>query len=222
MMTMIGILGTVNGCAMLSSSSFMDSKAELQKAKKYADQGEYYRARKTAKAVLQKDPDNREAKQLMADVINQEVAQYKELFESKVPEELTGDQQSSEVQTLLERSRSLLEIGEYDEAPTAAEKVFSYEPENAEASRLMDQIRKSALKDGQAEVLVRNKMARDESHEKVGGYLLQAREALQAGRVGTARLALDKTLLLDPENEEALKMRRQVENKLNEHTTYRP
>ncbi|HLD50514.1 MAG TPA: hypothetical protein VJC08_04880 [bacterium] len=213
---MIGIFGIASGCATLSDSALIDSKTELQKAKQYADQGEYYRARKTASVVLQKNPDNPEAKQLIADVINQEVAQYKELFESKVPEELTGDEQSSEVQALLERSRSLLQIEEYDEALTAAEKVFSYEPENAEASRLIDEIRKTAMKDGQAEVLVRNKIAREESRERVGAYLLEARKGLQTGRVGAAGLALNKILLLDPENEEALKMRSQ----LNEHAAY--
>ena len=213
MMTLTGILGIMNGCATLPDSAFTDSKGELQKARQLADQGEYYRARKTASGVLQRNPDDPEAKQLIADVINQEVAQYKELFESKAPEELTGDQQSSEVQAWLERSRSLLQIQEYDEALTAAEKVFSYDAENLEASRLIDEIRKIAMKDGQAEVLVRNKMAREESNERVGAYLIQARKAIQAGRVGEARLTLNKILLLEPENREALEMRSQLESK---------
>src|SRR3989338_6998211 len=138
-MSMIGIFGIASGCATLSDSALIDSKTELQKAKQYADQGEHYRARKTA-----------------------------------------------------------------------SKKVFSYEPENAETSRLIDEIRKTAMKDGQAEVLVRNKIAREESRERVGAYLLEARKGLQTGRVGAAGLALNKILLLDPENEEALKMRSQL------------
>ena len=105
-------------------------------------------------------------------------------------------------------------MGEYDEALEAAEKVFSFQPENAEASRLVDQIRQAATKDGRAEVLVRNKIAKDENEERVRIYLTQARKALQEGRVGTARLTLDKILLLDPENEEALKMRHQLDHRL--------
>ena len=209
-----GVLGTMSGCAMTDPA--ICPKAELQKAQNYADQGEYYRARKTANLVLEKNPDDPEAKKLIATVINEEVAQNKELFETHVPEEFSHDEQSAEVRALLERSRSLLEMGEYDEALSAAEKIFSYEPENAEASRLIDDIRKTALKDGKAEMLVRNKIAKDENSERVGIYLTEARKSIQTGRVGAARLALDKILLLQPENEEALKMRSQ----LNEHANY--
>ena len=209
MIILIGTLEAMGGCATMPANP----KTELAKAKQYADAGEYYRARKTANAVLQQDPNNSEAKKLVADVINQEVAEHKELFETRAPEEFTEDEQSTEVQAWLERSRSLLQIGEYDEALTAAEKVFSYEPENGEASRLIDDIKNTAMKDGQAETLIRNRIARDESDEKVGIYLDQARKALRTGQVGTARLALDKIQLLDPENEEALKMRRQLEHK---------
>lgn len=209
MALMTGILGT-SGCATTPGAN---STKELAKAKHYAKQGEYYQARKTANAVLQQHPGNAEAKKLIAEVINHEVAEHKELFETRAPEEFTNDEQSSEIQAWLERSRSLLEIGEYDEALSAAEKVFSYDPENAEASRLVDEIKNTAMKDGKAEVMIRNRIARDESDEKIGLYLDQARKALQAGRVGTARLALDKIQLLDPENREALTMRRELENK---------
>ena len=214
---MIGML-VISGGSSRSALGWGGSspEKELQKAKHYAEQGEYYRARKTAEDLLKKNPANEEAKKLIATVIDEEVAQRKELFETHTPEEFTDDQQSAEIQALLERSRSLLQMGEYDEALNAAEKIFSYEPENLEASRLVDQIRQSALKDGKAEMLIRNKIARDEGSDRVGEYLKEARHAVAVKQVGLARLTLDKILLLDPENKEALEMRRQ----LNEHSTY--
>ncbi len=215
-LAMITAIGFITGCAAASKEVVKDPRAALQKAKRYAQEGEYYRARKTVRAVLQQNPEDAEAKQLMAEVINEEVAKYKELFETRAPEEFTNDEKSGEIQALLERAHSFLDMGEYDEALTAAEKIFSYDPENTEASALIDKIRSKALEEGKAEMLVQNKIARDESEGRVGGYLVEARKALQAGRPGAARLALDKILLLDPENEEALKMRRQ----LNEHATY--
>ena len=115
---------------------------------------------------------------------------------------------------MIERSRTFLGLREYEEALNAAEKIFSYDPLNSEASALIDEIRQSALKDGKAEVLVRNKMAKDEGDERIGIYLVQARTALAKNRMGEARLTVDKILLLEPENKEALEMRRQIENKL--------
>ena len=204
-MALMGILTMTNGCA---------TTASLGEARRYADKGEYYKARKAAELILAKNPNDAEAKKVIAEVIDQEVASHKELFETHVPEELTNDEQSVEVQALIERSHSLLDMGEYDEALVSAEKIFSYDPENAEASRLVDQIKAGAMKEGKAEMLIRNKIAKDEIDERVEIYLDQARKSLGAGRVGTARLALNKILLLQPENEEALKMRSQLDKKL--------
>ncbi len=204
------VLGTGGGCAAVPHSA---PKQALQKAKTLASQGEYYKARKTAEEILKKNSNDLEAKALIAQIIDQELTAHKELFKDRVPEELNGDEQSIELQAWLERSRSLLEIGEYDEALIAAEKVFSFDPEHKEASQLVDLIRQTALKDGQAEMLIKNKMARDESGQRVADYLVTARHALEIKRYGEARLTLNKILLLDPENEEALKMRSELETK---------
>jgi hypothetical protein len=183
----------------------------LIEAKERMEAGELYRARKLTEKELAKQPNNLEANNLMAQIIDAELARYKELFDTKAIEELEPDEKDIAVDTWLERSRTLLQSKLYEEALLAAEKVFLYDAENTKASQLIDDIRAQAVKDGKQEILVRNEMVRSEIRDRVMQYRKQAREAIQQKQWGRAKFATQKLLLLEPEDEEGLKLQKLVQ-----------
>jgi tetratricopeptide (TPR) repeat protein len=176
------------------------------------NEGDLYQARKKAQKALDKNHDNEEVQKLMADIIDQEIARHKEVFQTNVPEELPKDAKEEETKTWLERARVLMDLKRYDEAVLATEKVFSYDPGNLAASRLMDQIRERAFRDGKQELLVRHQMYKSESKERVRMYLDQAAVSIKSKRWGAARLATEKILLLEPDNKRALKMHKYIQS----------
>ena len=200
------------GCRALSKDGQVlnPKTTPLLEAQERLEEGEYHQARKIVEKWLKSNPKDEEAKKLMAKIIDQEIAQYKEAFETNAPEELNKDQKSSEARTWLERSRTLLEIKQYDEAALAAEKVFVYDPNNKEASGLMDEIKTKALKEGKQEILIRNQIYRDEIKDRLGEYHKQVKEWVQEEKWGAARLTADKILLLAPEDQEALEVKEAI------------
>ncbi len=183
----------------------------VAEAKKDMEAGDLYQARKRIQKALKKDPTSIEAQKLMAEIIDQEIARHREAFRENAPEELPKTQTKEEVRTWIERGRTLLELKRYEEALLATEKVFNYEEDNLEASRLMDRIRNEALKAGKAEELAQREIYQDEINDRVSGYTAQARAWIREGKWGAARLAVEKMLLLDPSNQEAQKLQKQIE-----------
>jgi tetratricopeptide (TPR) repeat protein len=207
MIVATGLMTGFNLQAPLAMAAKTPSIAEIRRDMK---EGDLYQARKKAQKVLEKNQSDPEVQKLMADVIDQEIARHKSVFETHVPEELPQSAKDEETKTWLERAQVLMDLKRYDEAVLAAEKVFSYDPENAAASWLMDQIRGRAVKEGKQELLVRHEMYRSEAKERVRMYLDQAAKSLKAKRWGAARLAVEKTLLLEPQNHRALKMHKYI------------
>lgn len=189
-----------------------DSKVEsnLIKAEKHLEQGELYMAKKLVEKVLDDDKNNPRGQQLMAQILDQEISRRMEIFKDTAPEEFTSTEKSNEIKTWIERAKSFMAIHQYDQATLAAEKVFEYEPQNLEASRLLDEIKMYALQEGKAQSVVVQEMAHDESKQRVGLYEKQAEEAIMKNMWGTARLAAEKILLLEPNNEKALGFVKQI------------
>ena len=71
----------------------------------------------------------------------------------------------------------------------------------------MDDIRNQALSTGKEQALIANRVVRTEIDERVAEYYKQAEEDMRKGRWGSARLAVDKILLLSPEEDKALQLR---------------
>lgn len=212
---MILALTTLTGCAITTRNSHLNSSKvpTLQEAKADLDEGELYEARRKTERILQAQPANSEAQILMAQIIDREIARHKETFETKVPEEFTPDQNAEQAKTWLERSRMLLQAEQYEQAMRAAEKVFIYDPDSWQASELLDEIRNEAFAAGKEQSLIVSQVTHTEIQDRVTKYHQQAEEAMRKGRLGEARLTLDKLLLLSPEDDKALKLREEIRAK---------
>ena len=199
------------GCKVLSQDS--TSWQGVPEAQKLMEAGEWYRARKVLESVLEQNPKDANAQKLMAEVLEQEISRHKEIMKSGAAVDLDSEEKKTEAATWLERGRSMLELGQYDEAREAAETVFLYDPNNEKASQLIDEIKRRAYRAGKKDAALMNKMYRQEIKERVELYRREAEEAVQAGRWGSARLAADKILLLLPEDPEALALKEKIKFK---------
>lgn len=207
---------------LLHESSSEEKKERLLLAAREAlASEEYYRARMLTRQVLEMEPGDEMAEKLMAQILDEEIARQKEAFENKAPEELIPEERAQQVKTWVERAEAFYAHNQYEQALLAAEKVFLYDSDNQQASRLIDQIRQAALRDGKGEVLILKQMAQDEIRDRVGRYRTQAKAWMQAGQWGAARLAVEKILLLSPQDPEALKLYEQIKahRKLNQRET---
>ena len=201
------LMWLVAGCRTLSIDHPTPS---LSKVQKYMETGELYRARKMMASYLLQHPEDSGAPKIMAEIIDLEIARHKDLLEEKVVEEFSVDEKDIEARNWLERAQMLFELKQYDEAALAAEKVFLYDPENLKASELIDRIKNRALLEGRREIVLRQQIAHSEIQDRVLEYLKQTEAWIRSGRWGAAKLAVEKILLLDPENKEGLGLHDQI------------
>lgn len=183
-----------------------DSSSQLKAARQFLEAGELYQAKKITENFLKDHPGHAEAVRLMADILDKEVSQYKAVFEEKTDEELVPDEKEARVKTWMERGRSLMEHGEYDEASAAVENVFQYHPQDSKASALLDEIKQRAWKDGKKQISDERVIVDTEVQDRVSIYKEQARAWVQEGKFGAAHLAAQKILILKPDDKEALEL----------------
>jgi len=167
-------------------------------------------AKEKVREILMADPEDEGATTIMAQIIDYEIARFKETEVSKVIEEYTEREKEDAVKTWMERGQALFDAKQYEQAILATEKVFLYEPENLEASHLIDEIRKKARAEGRGEGMILKRMYQTEIRTRIERYMRQARGWIETDRWGAARLALEKVLLLEPEHREALKLYERV------------
>ena len=209
---MIPLTITLTGCSVFGHRSGLQEPASLAEAREMAEAGELYEAKKFTTKFIQQHPTDSEAQELMAQILDKEISRQKEIFETKPIEEFTSQEKSNEIQTWLERAQALLQLKQYDQALLAAEKVFQYDAENAKASRLIDDIRAHAYKEGKKDSLVVSQMVHGEIEERVEQYRKQAEDWIEKGQWGAARLAVEKILLLEPEDRDALKLQEKIQS----------
>jgi tetratricopeptide (TPR) repeat protein len=200
------ITGLLAGCAT-GQDSFVpsnDRDTALSQARTFYNNREYYSARRSVQAVLQKNAQDPEAATLMAEILNKEIERQKENLLPQAIEEMNSDEKRDEIKTWLERSRALYDANQYDLALFAAEKVFLYDAENNEASEMIDRIKAKALKEGKADTLFIHKMYQDEIADRLEQYRVQAEELVKEGRFGQAQFTAEKVLMLEPEDPRAL------------------
>lgn len=214
MKTSIAIIltGLMMGCTSVQefSPTIQSDEQILQKAQIHFEAEEFYTARRYVQSVLDSNPDNVEAQDFMARILDKEIARHKDLIERKTVEELNGEEVQAEIKTWLERSRSLLETQQYDLALFAAEKVFMYDSINIQASELIDDIKEEAIKEGKAESLFVHKMYQEEIVGRVTGYREKAESLVKEGKYGQAKFVIQKILLLEPEDPQALALHKKV------------
>ena len=214
---------TLTGCMNRGGSPVVlqsEVVAPIDRARIAYENGEYYKARQGVQAILEKDPDNTAAQQLMGDVLDKEIARQKEAAITDALDEVQekGDGKLEkinqvEIKNWLERSRALLYQRQYDLALFAAEKVFVYDANNREASTLIDDIKDEAIKNGKSESLFLSKMYKEEISERVKKYRDEAQVLIQEDKNYQAEFNLKKILLLEPEDPEALRLFRDLQKK---------
>lgn len=185
----------------------------LLNARKAFASGELYAAKRQTELFLKDNPSSVEGQKLMGQILDEELTQHKDAFKKEAEEEFSQDRKKAEIKTLLERSRSLLEMGEYDAAAEAAESVFGYEAQNTEASRLLDQIKQRAWVSGKREIQDGQEIVKAEVDDRAVSYRRQAQGYAEDGQWGAAQMSIQKLLLLYPEDKEGLKLLEQIKNK---------
>ncbi len=199
------------GCRSLPTpDTSSDESSSLAHAQKLYEEGDLYAAKRLTREFLESHPDDAQGTQLMGLILDEETSQYKEAFETQTPEELAEDEKNDAIKTGMERGRSLLEIGEFDEAARAVESVFQYDAQHRGASALMDEIKNEAMKQGKRESSDYSEIVHSEVEGRSFRYKQQARTWIEAGKWGGARLAVEKALMLNPEDEEALDLLKQI------------
>ena len=175
----------MTGCGTTAHRKDSQNPTELlQRACLAFDDGDITISKVLVRDVLDKTPDEPEAQMLMARIIDREIENARESESEKFVEEFDEEEKRDAVRTWLERAKTLLEIKYYDEAVLAAEKVFVHEPNNVEASKLIDEIKRSAIREGKQESIILKKMHQEEIGIRIKTYTEQAQKWLAAGPGG--------------------------------------
>ena len=206
------VLLTVS-CSASRTQAPLSYEAKLRRAEMALQRERTFEARKWASEALAMHPGRLEGEKLMAKVLDQEIAREKSLSRHDTLEELSSQEKRLQVKTWLERAQSFLEVNQFDEALLAAEQVFQLDPENPEASRLIDEIKQRARKQGQDESLFLKGLYNQEINSRIKRYTQQAEAWFREKRWGAARLAIEKILFLDPKNETGRQLLVQLDEK---------
>ena len=146
------------------AEAFWSKKKEplMERAEKYYENREYYRAREATFEILAENPNHEAAQALMGKILDKEIERQKEQVYPMAVEEMDSDDRSSEIKTWLERSNALLARKEYDLA-LLPRKRFLYLMRRTGRLELIDRIKERAIKEGKADVLFLGKMYKEET-----------------------------------------------------------
>lgn len=204
---------TLIGCSFNRVQKSLSYEGTLKQAEVALKEERVREARGWVEQALQMNPGGHEAEVVMAKILDQEIAQEKSLLQHPLPEELLHEERRLQIKTWLERSQGFLEVQQFEEALLAAEQVFQLDPENREASHLVDKIKEEARQQGKEDSLFLQDLYQEEIDSRVKLYAQQAETWFQSNKPGAARLAAEKTLLLDPDNKKGLKILSLLERK---------
>ncbi len=212
--TLLFLTAMFSGVASVTQAKTIDTDLPslLEHARQLLENDELYESKRIVEEAMKKYPQHEGVQELMAEIIEKEIALYMEVEENKVVEEYSDEEMRAAVKTWLERANGLLDVGQFHQALLAAEKVFQYGADNIEATRVIDEIKKKAYKAGKGESLILKRMYDNEVQVRTDTYVEQARNWMREGRRGSARLALEKILLLDPTHSEAVKMYKELKS----------
>ena len=209
------MLMMTTGCQSVSKNElhFQNEDELMTEADLILQDGRLYQAKKLTREFLAENPESVQGQQLMAKILEQEISRQKETFKEKVPEEYESGDSEEQVRTWLERADAFFRRAQYEEAMNAAETVFTFDPQNIKASKLVDAIRAEALNGKIEDKEFLKRMHGDELDERVVRYKAEARRRLNEGRLGAAELSIKKALLISSEDKEANQIYKQIKAK---------
>ncbi len=203
-MSVITVAILTNGCSSTPSSSTpLSYETQMKQAETALRENRVFEAKKRVSQVLQTKPQEKRAQALMARIIERELIREKALTPLPVSDEPQTSEKAQNIRTWLERSRGFLEINQFEEALWCAEQIFLLDPENREASRLVDQIKQKAQSQGRDEELFLGELYKQEISTRIQQYLRQAETSIREKKWATVRFAIEKVLILDPQNAKA-------------------
>lgn len=196
----------LTGCSVGRAQTQPSFDQRIKQAKTAILKERIFEAKYWAGQALNSQPHNLEAQRLMASVISREIARERLLSATNLPEEKSTKEKNLEVKIWLERSKELLRMNEFDESLKATEYIFRLDPDNLEASKLVDEIKEKARRQGKDEILFMDRVYQQETERRIQQYLKRAEESIQTERWGAARFVVEKILILDPKNAEGQRL----------------
>ena len=135
----------------------------------------------------------------------------------KVTEELTPTEKQGMIKELMAEGDRYADEKNYNLANAAYESIFLLNPEHQGASERIDRLKKRMMKEGKSETDLVTRVYDSEIDMRVRAYLKQAKEFMEAGKIGQARLALQKLLLINPLHQEAEKLYQKLNDETQEN-----
>ncbi len=134
--------------------------------------------------------------------------------QSATIEEMSSEEKKDMVKEFLKEGDRLKDQKDYNLANAAYESVFLLEPENVEASKRIDRLKKIMVKEGVSETQLVTHVYDEEIGIRVKQYLNQSKEFIKRGKFAQARFTLQKLLLIDPLHKEGSKLYEEVNQKI--------
>ena len=131
-----------------------------------------------------------------------------------ITEELSKEEKQTIVKQLLEEGDQYVERKDYNLANASYESVFLLEPNNLEASKRIDRLKKRMLGEGRSETELVTRVYDAEIEQRAQQYLEHAKQFMAQQKWGQARFTLQKLLLISPLHEEANKLYKGLNKKL--------
>ena len=131
----------------------------------------------------------------------------------KITEEMDGEEKKNLVEQLMMDGDRYLRGKNYNLANASYESVFLLDPNNVEASKRIDRLKRHMVKEGKSETELVARVYDSEIEIRVREYLEQAKRLLEGKKWSQARFTLQKLLLLNPLHEEARKLYESLEQK---------
>lgn len=140
---------------------------------------------------------------------------FAELGEKRpVVEEMSKEEKKTMTDQLLTEGDRLVENKDYNLANATYESVFLVEPGHIETSKRIDRLKKLMVKEGVSETQLVTRVYDQEIDIRAKRYLRQAKDFMRQSKLGQARFNLQKLLLINPLHEEANKLYKEVNQKL--------
>jgi len=131
----------------------------------------------------------------------------------KLAAEYSKEEKSREVKELLALGDEMRELRRYDDALIAYEQVFLFDPMHVQASAKLDLLKEQIRKEGKDEIGIVSGVYEEEIANRVREYWEEVRTLLEQEKYGQARFTLEKLLLLDSINEEAIKLHEMLQKR---------